>query len=73
MSAERPMRESQDTIAAITCPLSSAPDGGCLSCELVASRDDGANTRGLEVVSGVVETRSPRSSGSRGTVELGWW
>jgi len=34
---------------------------------------DGTNTGGLQVVNGVVATRSRRSSGSRGVVELGWW
>jgi len=36
-------------------------------------RLDGAYTCGLEVVSGVMAARSRRSSGSRGTLQLGWW
>jgi len=54
-------------IATVTRPLSSAPDGG------LSLRLDGANTCGLEVVNGVTATKSPRSSGSRGAVELGRW
>jgi len=34
---------------------------------------DGANTCGLKVINGVMAARSPRSSGSHGAVELGWW
>ena len=61
-----------DTVATITCPLSSAPDGVCPT-SLSLRLDDGANTCGLEVVNGVIAARSPRSSGSCGTVQLGWW
>jgi len=60
-----------ETIAMITCPLSSAPDGSCVTN--MSLRLDGANTCGLEVVNGVMAARSPRSSGSRGAVQLGWW
>jgi len=60
-----------DKIATITCPLSSAPDGGCLVS--LSLRLGSANTCGLKVIHGITAMRSPRYSGSRGTVELSWW
>ena len=65
------MSTETDPGVADKCLLSSAADGSCLSSLSLGL--DGANTCGLEVVNGIIATRSPRSSGSRGTTERHWW
>jgi len=58
----------RDTTATVTCPLSCHPN--CSSFSSLPLRLYSTNTRGLEIVDGILATRSPWCSGKWSTVKF---